>query len=567
MKTIFKIFIFFLILAIILGTIAMIINFYIKKSTENKIIKEKGAKELKDVDCIVVLGAAIWGDKPSPMLEDRLLEAVSLYKNKVSSKIIMSGDHGKENYDEVNPMKDFAIEKGVPSEDIFMDHAGFSTYESIYRAKEIFGAKKIVIVTQEYHLYRALYIANKLGIEAYGVGADPRRYEGQFIRELREIVARNKDFIKCIFKPKSKYLGEPIPVSGNGDVTNDKKEEKVDTKVETKDEIDKLMERMTLEEKVGQMFYARYPETGADKEIKENNPGGYILFGRDFKNQTKSSILEQINKNQENSKIKMFIGVDEEGGTVTRVSLYKAFRNSNFKSPQDLFKIGGLDKIIEDTKEKNELLKSIGINTNFAPVADISTNPTSFMYKRAFGKKAEETGEYIKEVVKTMNDDNMISVLKHFPGYGENVDTHTGIAIDKRSYENFKESDFIPFEKGIEEKAPFILVSHNIVNCMDSENPASLSTKVHEILRNELGFEGIIITDDLAMDAVKKYAEDGNAAVKAVLAGNDMIISSDFVKQKKEVLNAIKEGKIDEKMIDIAVRRILTCKYKYEILT
>lgn len=155
------------------------------------------------------------------MLEDRLLKAIELYKNNISSKIIMSGDHGKTDYDEVNIMKNYAIEKGIPSENIFMDHAGFSSYESVYRAKEIFKAKKVVIVTQKYHLYRALYIANQLGIEAYGVGADPRQYVGATYREVREILARNKDFIKGIFKPEPTFLGESIPVSGNGDITND----------------------------------------------------------------------------------------------------------------------------------------------------------------------------------------------------------------------------------------------------------------------------------------------------------------------------------------------------------
>ena len=222
------------------------INAYVKISTKNQTIQENEYDKLSDIDCIIVLGAGVWGDKPSHMLEDRLLEGIKLYENNVSSKIIMSGDHGKEDYDEVNIMKNYAIEKGVPSENIFMDHAGFSTYESIYRAKEIFKAKRIIIVTQEYHLYRAkdifeakkvvivtqkyhlyraLYIANQLGLEAYGVGADPRQYVGATYRELREILARDKDFIKCIFKPKPTYLGETIPVSGNGDITNDKKKD------------------------------------------------------------------------------------------------------------------------------------------------------------------------------------------------------------------------------------------------------------------------------------------------------------------------------------------------------
>lgn len=211
-----------LIIMIVLILAVVIINLIVKSTTKKQILTENEASKLEDIDCILVLGAGIWGDKPSPMLEDRLLQAISLYENNVSTKIIMSGDHGREEYDEVNTMKDFAIEKGVPSENIFMDHAGFSSYESIYRAKEIFKAKKIVIVTQEYHLYRSLYIANQLGIEAYGVGSDPRQYVGATYRELREILARNKDFVKCIFKPKPTYLGETIPVSGSGDVTNDK---------------------------------------------------------------------------------------------------------------------------------------------------------------------------------------------------------------------------------------------------------------------------------------------------------------------------------------------------------
>ena len=214
------------IIAIILITIIVLgINLYVRISTNKQIIKENDYAALSDVDSIIILGAGIWKDKPSPMLEDRLLEGIKLYQNSVSDKIIMSGDHGRREYDEVNIMKNYAIEKGIPSENIFMDHAGFSTYESIYRAKDIFEAKKVVIVTQEYHLYRALYIANQLGLKAYGVGADPRQYVGAAYRELREILARDKDFIKCIFKSEPTYLGDTIPVSGNGDITNDGKQD------------------------------------------------------------------------------------------------------------------------------------------------------------------------------------------------------------------------------------------------------------------------------------------------------------------------------------------------------
>lgn len=202
----------------VLCLIPLSINFYVVGSTKKQI-----NAEIKDeLDCILVLGAGIWGDKPSPMLQDRLDTAIKLYKDGVSNKIIMTGDHGTKEYDEVNIMKDYAINQGIPSEDIFMDHAGFSTYESIYRARDIFKVKKMVIVTQEYHLYRALYIANSLGVKSYGVNSDPRKYAGQLYREAREILARNKDFIYGIIKPKPTYLGKEIPVSGNGDITNDK---------------------------------------------------------------------------------------------------------------------------------------------------------------------------------------------------------------------------------------------------------------------------------------------------------------------------------------------------------
>ena len=208
---------------IIMVTIIIGINLYVKISTNKQIVQGVDYTKLSNIDCIIVLGAGIWNNEPSPMLEDRLLEGINLYKNNVSNKIIMSGDHGRAEYDEVNIMKNYAIERGVKSEDIFMDHAGFSTYETMYRAKEIFKAKKVVIVTQNYHMYRALYDAKKLGLDAYGVCSDPRQYVGATYREIREILARDKDFVKCIFKPKPTYLGDEVPVSGNGDITNDKK--------------------------------------------------------------------------------------------------------------------------------------------------------------------------------------------------------------------------------------------------------------------------------------------------------------------------------------------------------
>ena len=212
-----KLFKTFFILGIIACILVFGINFFVKLSTKKLIQTEFN----EEYDCILVLGAGVRNGSPRPMLQDRLDYAIKLYNDGVAPKLLMSGDHGQKDYDEVNVMKDYAIEKGVPSEDIFMDHAGFSTYESIYRARDIFKAKKIVIVTQEYHLYRALYISKQLGVSAVGYASDPRQYAGQAVRIFREILARDKDFLYCIFKPKPTYLGDAIPVSSNGDLTND----------------------------------------------------------------------------------------------------------------------------------------------------------------------------------------------------------------------------------------------------------------------------------------------------------------------------------------------------------
>ncbi len=332
------------------------------------------------------------------------------------------------------------------------------------------------------------------------------------------------------------------------------------------EQAENLLKSMTLEEKVGQIFLVRFPDSGIENQIKEYAPGGYILFGKDFKDETESSVLKKLTNLQNTSKIKLIFGVDEEGGEIVRVSAYSAFRSSEFESTQALYKEGGLQAIIKDSTEKSNLLKKLGLNMNLAPVADVALKESSYIYKRTYGQGYEETANYVSELIKRMNDDGMISVMKHFPGYGDNEDTHTGIVIDERSLDSFAVGDFLPFASGAKCGAPCVLVSHNIVKSIDEKFPASLSESAHNILREQLDFSGVIMTDDLAMDAVKQYSENGEAAVQAVLAGNDMIITSDFEKQRQEVLNAINEGRISEEKIDLAVRRILAMKYCYGLI-
>ena len=327
-----------------------------------------------------------------------------------------------------------------------------------------------------------------------------------------------------------------------------------------------ILENMTLEEKAGQMFFVRCPEAGKELPITKYAVGGYILFARDFENKTPAEVTEEIARYQAVSKIPMLIGVDEEGGSVVRASKYSAFRSEPFKSPSALYAEGGFDRIKADTDEKSAFLKNLGINVNLAPVCDVSLSADDYIHDRTLGLSAEETAEYVKTVVSAMKENKIGSVLKHFPGYGNNVNTHTGIAIDERSYDTFVNSDFLPFKAGIENGADAVLVSHNIVNCMDDRYPASLSLKVHNILRNDLDFSGVIITDALDMDAITDYTDSGNAAVLAVKVGNDMIICTDYETQINAVIEAVKSGDIDESLISEAVLKILMWKISLGII-
>lgn len=379
---------------------------------------------------------------------------------------------------------------------------------------------------------------------------------------------------------EDKYLPETSPAQGDAETAEDaaareaaeQQAAELDAQRETK--LRAVMEQMTLEQKVGQLFFVRCPESGASDKIAQYHLGGVLLFTRDYKDAAGNWLTaEQLTTKLGNyqltaaydSGIPLFIGSDEEGGTVTRAS-----RNPNLfpavsKSPQELYDAGGIGAVLNDAALKNDLLRKYGINVNFAPVCDVSTDPNDFIYDRSLGRGAAETVAYAAGVVKVMNGEHVGAVLKHFPGYGNNVDTHTGIAVDERPIEWFKKSDFLPFIAGIRSGAPFVLVSHNIVMCMDDTLPASLSPAVHEQLR-ALGFNGVALTDDLAMDAVRAYAEDGSVAVLALEAGNDMVVTSDFETQIPQVVAAVREGTLEESVIDEACLRVLKAKMQLGLM-
>lgn len=337
-------------------------------------------------------------------------------------------------------------------------------------------------------------------------------------------------------------------------------------------EIEDLLSSLTTEEKVGQLFFVRCPADSAAEDVGTYHLGGYLLFDRDFTDKTADDVIQTIRAYQTaaaaDTGIPLLIGVDEEGGTVVRVSSNPHLRSAKYPSPQKLLSQGGTEALVENTAEKDALLHGLGINVNLAPVADVSTNSGDFIYDRTFGLDAEGTSDCVTAVVEQMAADGMGSVLKHFPGYGSNVDTHTGIAVDQRPLEQFESADFLPFSAGMAagNGTTAVLVSHNIMTAVDESLPASLSPAVHDLLRDELGFDGVVMTDDLAMDAVAAYSESGAVAVMALQAGNDLIITTDYRTQIPKVLEAVENGTLSPDTIDTACRRVLTWKQALGLL-
>ena len=326
------------------------------------------------------------------------------------------------------------------------------------------------------------------------------------------------------------------------------------------DPMQMLLDSMTTEEKVGQLFLARCPSENALADIETYHLGGYLLFGQDFDGLTPDSFRAKIEAWQYTSPIPLLIAVDEEGGTVCRVSRNSAFRSRRFPSPRESFAAGGMEQVLAVETEKAGLLRDLGINVNMGPVADITTGFGSFMHDRALGEDPEMTGRFVSSTVSIYHNYRLGSVLKHFPGYGNNPDTHTDMVRDSRDLASLEAVDLQPFDAGIGVGADAILVSHNIVEAFDSEKPASLSPAVHEYLRSTMGFEGVIMTDDLVMEAITKAYGPEEASVLAILAGNDLLCSSEYPIQYPAVLEAVQSGRISEEHLERSVRRVLEWK-------
>ena len=319
---------------------------------------------------------------------------------------------------------------------------------------------------------------------------------------------------------------------------------------------------MTIEEKVGQLFLAHCPSEGTEEIVSRLHLGGLLMFAHNFENKTPDSVRQFTRSCNEAARIPLLIAADEEGGTVVRISKFPQYRAEPFKSPKDIYASGGFEAVRSEAEEKAGLMLSLGVNYDLAPVCDYTDDDSKYIAKRSFGHTPEECAEFIRVSVDAMTSAGLCTSLKHFPGYGGNSDTHMGMSTDVRDISEFEEKDLLPFYAGIAAGAQSVMVAHNIVTCFDPDYPASLSYKVHEYLREKIGFDGVIITDSLTMNAIRQFTGGADPCVRALLCGNDMIITSLFEDGYNCILNAVKNGVVPMSRLDEAVCRILQMKRK-----
>lgn len=368
---------------------------------------------------------------------------------------------------------------------------------------------------------------------------------------------------------KNLIFGNDITISYTGDIKSEYEiinskvtENKIinaDISLDKRKELSNIVQAMTIEDKAGQLLLV----LDSKNLLTDQTMSGCVLFEDDFANKSRNEVIENIERYQSNAKYPMIIAVDEEGGSVVRVSKY--LRDNRFRLPQDVYKSGGMDSIISDATEKSEYLKEFGINVNLAPVADVATNEDDYIYRRSFGVDADATSNYVRNVVMAMSDIKMGSVLKHFPGYGS-APGSGGTYHDSRDFNSLKNNDLLPFKAGIEAGANSILVTNNIIDSVDNQNPATLSKDIHDLLREDLKYNGVIMTDDVTDLNNNEFGNDSEIVIKAIKAGNDLIMTSRPQIYFESLITAINNDEICLNELDLSVLRVIAWKDSLDIL-
>lgn len=368
---------------------------------------------------------------------------------------------------------------------------------------------------------------------------------------------------------KNLIFGNDITISYTGDIKSEYEiinskvtENKIinaDISLDKRKELSNIVQAMTIEDKAGQLLLV----LDSKNLLTDQTMSGCVLFEDDFANKSRNEVIENIERYQSNAKYPMIIAVDEEGGSVVRVSKY--LRDNRFRLPQDVYKSGGMDSIISDATEKSEYLKEFGINVNLAPVADVATNEDDYIYRRSFGVDADATSNYVRNVVMAMSDIKMGSVLKHFPGYGS-APGSGGTYHDSRDFNSLKNNDLLPFKAGIEAGANSILVTNNIIDSVDNQNPATLSKDIHNLLREDLKYNGVIMTDDVTDLNNNEFGNDSEIVIKAIKAGNDLIMTSRPQIYFESLIAAINNDELCLNELDLSVLRVIAWKDSLDIL-
>lgn len=368
---------------------------------------------------------------------------------------------------------------------------------------------------------------------------------------------------------KNLIFGNDITISYTGDIKSEYEiinskvtENKIinaDISLDKRKELSNIVQAMTIEDKAGQLLLV----LDSKNLLTDQTMSGCVLFEDDFANKSRNEVIENIERYQSNAKYPMIIAVDEEGGSVVRVSKY--LRDNRFRLPQDVYKSGGMDSIISDATEKSEYLKEFGINVNLAPVADVATNEDDYIYRRSFGVDADATSNYVRNVVMAMSDIKMGSVLKHFPGYGS-APGSGGTYHDSRDFNSLKNNDLLPFKAGIEAGANSILVTNNIIDSVDNQNPATLSKDIHDLLREDLKYNGVIMTDDVTDLNSNEFGNDSEIVIKAIKAGNDLIMTSRPQIYFESLITAINNDELCLNELDLSVLRVIAWKDSLDIL-
>lgn len=379
-----------------------------------------------------------------------------------------------------------------------------------------------------------------------------------------------------IFKKIGANVNDYVDITYEGDIDSTKDYQKISIlKVEKRndeyrilglnnsydDRARDLVNKMSLERIVGSLFMPHHTSNSLE-DVSKYHLGGLVLFGESFKNKTREDILKMIEELQSRADYPLFLAVDEEGGSVVRVSSNRNLKVKSFSSPRSLYIEGGFELIRRDNEEKNELLKSLGLNINLAPVLDISTDKSDYIYYRSIGLSPELTGEFAKVIIESSKDSGIVNVMKHYPGYGKNKDTHKTSSLDTRSKEEV-ERDLRPFKRAILSGAEAIMISHNTVEVLDSINPASISINNHNYLRNTLDFRGMVITDALNMGATADIEDIG---LKALLAGNNIIITKNYAKNIEEIINYVKVGNLSEEYLKALAVKVIAWKIEMGLI-